>query len=284
MLVLAVGLCILTAACGSDDKKTAASASATRSAAELAAAESPYCDAAREWAVAELTPFDDGDPAAFQAHWQQYLAFMDKGARLSPPPIHDDWAVYAATVAKQTPVMEKFGYDKGKFEEQATPEEKAFFEDPGPEVGQAFDTLLSYESLTCASGQPPAADVDFSGEKKAVAYCAAVAENNELNGELFGGGAKPADVRKMLESKDFQAVVDKQYSAAPEIIKDDAKALNAYWHDKQVPLTVERGYDFRKILLDGPQADREVLQSTAPEIREHYARVAAYEEQVCGGE
>lgn len=285
MLVLAVGMCIFTAACGdSDDDRTASTktTSAKPPAASNAASESPYCNAAREWAVYELTPFDDGDPAVFRSFWQDYLDFIDKGTRLSPPPIHDDWAVYAAAVAKQTPVMERFGYDKGRFEEQATPEEKALFESPGPEAEQALQAVLSYEALTCATGQPPAADVDFSGEEKAVEYCKAVEADKEMVDEVRRAGMSADKVRALATSRGFLDIIDKELDTAPDVIKDDVEAVGTFIKEQQLPLLARRGYDMRRILLDGPQADREILQATAPEVREHYARVAAYEEQVCG--
>ena len=282
MLILAVGISILTAACGKDTEKTATTAKPTATA--NAAAESPYCDAAREWAVAELTPFDDSDPAAFRAHWDAFVAFIDKGTQLSPAPIHDDWAVYGAVIAKQTPVLERFGYDKGRFEEQATPEEKALFEDPGPEAGKAFATVLNYEALTCATAQPPAAEVDFSDEKPAQAYCEAAGADNEMMGEVVGNGFTPEDFRALVTSKDYQAVTKKERDAAPAVIKDDAEALYTFLQEEQLPLVAKRGYDVRKIILDGPHADREILQGTAGAVRDSSARLAAYEEQVCGAE
>src|SRR5438445_12822948 len=55
------------------------------------AASSAYCDAARQWAIHELVPVNDQDPAAFKTYWNEYLGFVDKGVHLSPKPINAEW-------------------------------------------------------------------------------------------------------------------------------------------------------------------------------------------------
>ena len=42
-------------------------------------------------------------------------------------------------------------------------------------------------------------------------------------------------------------------------------------------------HDIRRLLLEGTAEERAILQSTDPAIRTHYARVAAYEQQLCQG-
>jgi len=43
------------------------------------------------------------------------------------------------------------------------------------------------------------------------------------------------------------------------------------------------GYDFIGVIREGTPDERADLQLTADAIRDQYARVTAYEEQVCGG-
>jgi hypothetical protein len=41
------------------------------------------------------------------------------------------------------------------------------------------------------------------------------------------------------------------------------------------------GYDVRHLVLDGTAEERAIFQSTDPAIRDHFARVRAYDEQLC---
>jgi hypothetical protein len=160
--------------------------------------------------------------------------------------------------------------------------EKAALDQPPENVQQAQAAIHRYESDVCASEQPSAAEVDFSGEKKAAAYCDAIAKNNEMVGEVFAGGAKPDAIKALLTGKEFDAVLQAQRDNPPAVIAADVKALGSYWNERQVPTWETYDFDMRKAILNGKQADREVIQTTDPAIREHFARALAYEEQVCG--
>jgi hypothetical protein len=282
VLVLAIGICILAAACGSDDKKTAAVAKPA--AASSAEAASAYCDTARDWAVHELTPVDvEGDAAAARTYFAEYVAFNHKGREQAPAVIRDEWNLSAGAVdAQLVPVLEKYGYDLGRLMSEGSDAEKALLDQPPEDVQHAQDAIHLYESKVCAAGQPPAAEVDFSKEKKAAAYCQAVGADDEMTGKVLGAGADPEAIRKLATSKEFLAVLKKEHDNAPAVIKADTDAMYTFVQHQHLPLLERRGYDFRKILLDGPQADREILNSTSPEVRNHFARIAAYDEQVCG--
>jgi hypothetical protein len=234
--------------------------------------------------VDQLVPVDESDPAAVRPYWAEYLAFTGKARRLAPAVIRDEWILNDDAIRTQlTPVLEKYGFDPQRMEAEATDAEKAIAEQPPEDIQRAQAAIHRYESEVCAAEQPPAADnVDFSTEQRATAFCEALAADDEMSAAALAAGAKAEDMRKLATSAEFQAVIDKEHDTAPAVIKADADALYRYWKTRQLPLVAERGYDIRAILLEGPQADREVLQSTSREIRDHYARVAAYEERVCG--
>lgn len=275
MLVTSLGVSILMTACGGDDRANDAPTSG-------AAAESAYCDLARDWSWHERAPVDEGDPAAARPYWKEYLAFNAEARRLAPASIEEAWAANDLAVRTQlTPILEKYDFDKQRMIEQATDEEKAIAGEPSEDVQEAQASIHRYESEVCAAAQPAAADVDFSRQEKPTGYCDAVSADREMFGGALAAGAKE-DFQSLLTSKEYEAVVAQVRDTAPEAIKADADALYEHWRTKQVPMVTRRGYDIRAILIDGPQPDREILQSTSAEVRDHYARVAAYEEQVCG--
>lgn len=283
VLILAVGICVLTAACGSDTKKTATAAKS--SAAANAASESAYCDTAREWAVHELVPYDNSDPAATKTWFDDYLAFSQRAAGQAPAELRDEWTLNVEAISTQLiPVLQKYEFNVQRLMAEGSDEEKSLIDQPPESIQEAQAAIHRYESNVCASEEPAAAEVDFSSEKRAAAFCGAIEADNEMVGAVNEAGMSPADVRKLATSKGFKDVLQKQRDTAPAVIKDDVEALDTFVQDKQLPLMAEHGYDIRKILLDGPQADREILQRTAPEVRDHYARVAAYEQQVCAAE
>lgn len=249
------------------------------------ASESAYCKEARRWSVHEMTPRDDADPAVFRPYWQEYLAFVANGTRLSPKPIHDDWAVYAANVKKQTAVAEKYGYDQGRVEREATDAEKAVIESPGDAVEHAFHNVISYEALTCSAGQPPAADASFKSEKPG-AYCQTLEADDAYVKPLKESGYDPKLVRETMTDPAKQAerkTIDAKFiSTAPPAIRDDVKAEVTWWNEQQKPVVARYGYDLKKVLIEGSTKDREAMQLTDKKIRDQFARVLAYEQQVCG--
>ena len=246
------------------------------------ASESAYCKAARDWSVTEMNAHDDGDPAAFKTYWTKYRAFVDRGVELAPQNLHADWVTYSAAIAKQTAVLHKYGYDRARFEEGASDDEKALVESPSDAAQAAFHNVLTYEALMCSAAQPPAADEDFSNEKPG-AYCDVVAKDNEHNAPVFEAGASRAGVKSLATDTAYLSKVDADLVAtAPAVISDDVKAVVTWWQERQRPVLVKYDYDMRKIVLSGSDQDRRDLQLTGPTVATHFARTVAYEEQVCG--
>ncbi len=247
-----------------------------------AAESSSYCRLARKWAAHEIDPRDDANPAWFKPYWAQYLTFSGQAVKIAPSAIAKDWRVYHATITTQTAVLEKYGYDQARYEREATADEKKTFDDPGPAASSAFDNVLRYEALTCNAAQPAAADVDFSKEKPG-AYCDAVTKDNERIAPVFEGGAMPAQLKAAVLDPQTKTSGAAAIATAPSVIKNDVKASVAWQEDRQAKVLKKFGFDIRKILLTGSAQDRRDLNSTDPKVRDHFARTAAYAQQVCEG-
>jgi hypothetical protein len=246
------------------------------------ASESAYCQEARDWAIHELDPRDDASPVWFKQYWGEYLAFTQKAAAVAPTEIKHDWTLYVAAIAKQTPIFEKYGYDNARGEAEATEEEQAVFA-PSEKEQEAFDAILSYEALTCDAAQPPPAKVDFSALKPGE-YCDILATDNERFAPVAEAGMQPADVRAVsLDPKNEKAWED-LVRTAPSAIKDDVRIDVAWQREHQRPTMKKYGYDMRKIMRDGSAQDRRDLNRTDKRVRDHFARIGAYEEQVCNAE
>src|SRR3954470_1275675 len=153
------------------------------------AAASPYCDAARHWAIHELVPVNDGDPAAFKTYWGEYLAFVDQGVRLAPKAINANWKLVSTELQPFTAVLTKYDFDVKALMEKGSDQEKSMTEPP-PDGKKAQDAIKSYESEVCGAMQPQAAAVDFSSEKPGP-YCDAVKTGNERAGKVIADGADP---------------------------------------------------------------------------------------------
>ena len=246
-----------------------------------AAENSAYCKEAHIWAVHELDPRDDQNPAWFKPYWSEYLDFAKKASAVAPAAIKDDWAIYNTTIAKETALLEKYGYDQGRAEAEATAEEKKVYQDPGKKANDAFDAVLRYEALTCDAAQPLAADVSFKGQKPG-AYCDAVAKDNERIAPAFEQGAHPDALKAVFLSEASKKFDAEALRTAPAVIKDDVKANIAWWKNQQRSVLEKFKFDVRKILLNGSAQDRRNLNLTDQKIRDHFARTLAYEQQVCG--
>ena len=273
----AVAAVLIVAAAGcADDDDIASEEGGTAP----AASESAYCDAAVDWAVHDMTPFDDSDPAEFRAYWEAFLAFEAVATDTAPDEIKADWElkVTAEADAGVTEVFEKYGYDVATMEASGTPEELAAFEAP-PEVQAAQDRILGYESAVCGSGQPQAADVSYAGEEPGP-YCELVAVKDELAADALASGDS-AEVEAVFG--ELEQGADALIEAAPEIIEDDVVELAAWTTGRQRDVAEHFDYDLRAAMQDGTAQDRFDLNHADEEIREQYARVLAYEEQVCGG-
>lgn len=279
-VVLVLGLSL--GACSSDGGDTEeASAASPTTAAPDEAAESAYCVAAREWAIYEVTqPVDETDPAAFEAYWNEFLAFEQTALDTAPDELRSDWQRKVDTEDETiNPVLEAYDYDVVALQENGTPEELATLEPP-PDAAEAQDRILVYEADVCGAQQPRPADISFQGED-AGAYCDAVAAEQERVSEVMGGGADPAEVEALVA--ELVEGGPAQVEAAPASIQDDVAAVVAWTAGEQRDVLEAHGYDFIGVIREGTPDERADLQLTADAIRDQYARVTAYEEQVCGG-
>ncbi len=280
-LAVALALGLTVGACSSsdagDDEAATTTAPATGTADDPA--ESAYCDAAREWAIHEVTqPVDETDPVAFEAYWNEFLAFEQTALDTTPDELAADWQRKVDTENETiNPVLERYDYDVVALQENGTPEELATLEAP-PDVEAAQDRILTYEADVCGAQQPRPADVSFEGEE-AGAYCDAVAAEQERIGEVMGGGADPADVEALVA--ELVEGGPAQVDVAPASIQDDVAAVAAWTAGEQRDVLAAHGYDFIGVIREGTPEERADLQLTADAIRDQFARVAAYEEQVC---
>ena len=276
--MLGMGVGLVAGACGDDDDTPVAASTASSAG---TAAESPSCDLARSWTLTEMNPVDESDPVAVEGYWTGYLDYLTQARDAAPEAVRDQYALGATAVEALVPVLDKYGFDYERVMGEGTDAEKALVEAPSAEVQAAQVEVLRYEGEVCAAQQPQAADVSFETEAPG-AYCEAIATNNEMVGQVFAAGVDPAEVREMMTSDEFEAAQDLALDNAPAAISDDVAVLDAYWREQQVPVWETYGYDLRTIMTEGTPLAREVVQSTAPEVRDHYARTLAYEEQVCG--
>ncbi|HWI05005.1 MAG TPA: hypothetical protein VNT52_14430 [Acidimicrobiales bacterium] len=229
----------------------------------------------------ELDPRHDEDPSWLKTYWGEYLDFVATAKRTAPEVIRAPWQAYGAQIEAQTQVFEKYGYDMRVAEEKATAGEKRVFEEPSEEAQAAFGEILSFEALTCDAGQPPAAEVDFSGERPG-AYCEALAADKELFGTVTDAGATPDKVREVVNSPEGMAIAQRLRQAAPPSIKADVEAVTDWQMHQQRAVLAANAYDMRSILLKGSAKERQALQLTDKAIRTPFARTVAYEQQVCG--
>jgi hypothetical protein len=282
LVALALASAAALGACGDDDGESAPTTNAAAASSGGDPAESAYCDTAREFAVHMLAPRDEGNPTWLRTYMDEYVAFVDEAASEAPDELADEWTLSSDGLKTTViPVLEKYGYDIERIMAEGTPEEQAVSE-PSPDVAAAQATILEYEAMTCGSAQPAAADVEFAGPTVA-AYCEASATLDGAFGEAIAAENSPAAMEQLLSSDEWTQLMSTMESSAPDEIKADVIAINAWDREKKIPLTGRYDYDIRRLLLEGTAAERAVLQSTDPAIREHYARVAAYEQQLCEG-
>jgi hypothetical protein len=274
----------LLAACGDDSSAGSAepAPAASETATADAAADSPYCRIALEWQVHELTPYDRSDPAVLEAYMGEYGDFVTDAAAAAPDEIHDEWALVDEAVnTTLIPLMARFGFDGARAQAEATPEELALMNEPPPAVQDAQEATHRYEALVCAAMQPPAADEHFTGPADS-AYCVATRNWDAAWGGIIGDGADPAAIEALLTGGQLEQLRAEAGAAVPEAIAVDWHAVDDFTQEQKLPLLAEYGYDIRRVLLEGSPEERAVLNGTDPAISEPYARVLAYENQVCG--
>jgi hypothetical protein len=267
MLGALTALAFLGAGCGDDNDASAAAAS-------------EYCDIASDWAVQELEQFDATDPTAFRSYWTDYSAFATAALAAAPEEIRSDWTlkVEAKEQSGMTEILEKYEFDLMAMEASGTQEERAAFEAP-PDVAAAQDRILVYESEVCGAQFPLAADISYAGEEPGT-YCELVASQDEQAAAALASG-DPTEVEAMFDLLAAGGVALTE--AAPDVIKDDVAAV-VEWTEGPHRTAVERhGFDIRATILDGTPQDRAAVNYADEEIRNQFARVTAYEEQVCYG-
>jgi hypothetical protein len=140
-----------------------------------------------------------------------------------------------------------------------------------------------YEAEVCGSQRPLPAKDTFAGPADED-YCAGVADFDAAMGEAFADGPDPRALQAIVESDDFDAGLAAEVDAAPAEIHDDVAAVAEWTRERHVTLLERYDYDLARVLLEGTAAERRTWQYGEPEIADAYARVVAYEEQLCGGE
>lgn len=279
LVTVAVVAVIVMGACGNDGGSDTRATNTTAKAVTSDASESAYCQTARRWAVHELTPVDDHDASGLRSYMKEYVAFIDEATAQAPAEIAAQWkASGTGFKAMVLPVLEKYGYSVERIQSEGTDAEKAA-SDPPPDLAEAQAAINEYEGRVCDASQPEAADVEFAGSADR-GYCEASATLNSLVNEAIAN-PDPNALKAVITGEDFSKMLAALAYEAPDEIRRDAVAVNTWDREKKIPLTASYGYDIRKLLLEGTAHERKILQSRLPEISDHYARVAAYEEQFC---
>lgn len=276
-LVLAV-LAVLAGCGGSDGDETAFT--------PVAGTESAYCDNFRAWQVHELAGDGDdpaiaGNPAAFEAYWNDYLAFNKTSLQQAPPVIRDEWVLSERAVRTVlTPVLAKYDFDLQRMEREGTAAEKALGE-PTPAVQKAQDAIHAYEARVCGVDPPPAADVVFKADGSSKSYCTALGTFNSELEKIESSRFDPDVMRTFVTADSFTEALDALDAAAPVEIAADVKAETEWFRTRWSDVIAEFDYDIRRIWLDATPEDRAVFNLSHPDVVEHSSRTTAYEEQVC---
>jgi hypothetical protein len=281
--VLVAGLLLVTA-CGKSTTTQAVQTKAPTASSDFTGnPDGPYCRAALQWALVEMAPRDESSPTVEKKYWEDYDAFLKHSRDVAPAEIKQAIGVYTANgIDTVIPIIRKYGYDKKRFESQATAADKKSVETNPPGFDEAFEKIIAYEWQVCGNGTPDAAkNVKFSGEKTS-AYCVGAKEGNEAFQKVRESGFDPAVVKAFFTSKKFNDRIAKKESVAPEAIKSDVAADVNWIRTKQVPTLAKWDYDFHKVKLQAPAADRFAIDMSAVEIRDVERRLNAYEGQVCG--
>jgi hypothetical protein len=265
----------VVAGCGGGDHETAVPAEGFDSA---------YCNTARHWAVRELDPLDDSDPAAVATYWNEYLIFVETSLEQAPPAIRGAHIVHTRAVRTLiTPVLEKYHFDFKRIEADGSPSEQAVLGEPPPDVAKAQARIDAYRNRVCGyGGSPPAADVAFKASSATKPYCAAgAAQRNGLE-KVASSGFDPATFRSYVTSDSFLQSLDDQDAKAPPEIAADVKADNEWVRTRKLKVLEAFDYDLRRLLLEGSADDLAVFTYFDPAIIRQDSRVEAYQ-QLCTG-
>jgi hypothetical protein len=104
------------------------------------------------------------------------------------------------------------------------------------------------------------------------------AQQEEANGAIASGDPEQIEAFVVSQAESAPTIV----AAAPEVIADDVAAVSEWQLNEQSDALEAHGWDPAALMLDGSPQDRYDFNLTDEEIREEFARVAAYEQQVCG--
>ena len=242
--------------------------------------ESKYCRDALDWQLVDLDR--SGDQTVY---WTQYSAFLNKAMPVAPPPIEAPFARYADYNLKTfIPVLRKYHFDEKEFKKgNPTAAEKKIASGFPPKIEADFELIVRYESQVCGASIPRAADVKFTGNKASV-YCKDVREAEAAFEPVRASGFDPLVAKAYWAGPKLRALFARQAKDLPAEIAEDAKVERAFTFDTQIPTIARYGYDLRRIIRDAPVTDRWAMNLAGPEIRDHEARIAAYQQQVCGME
>jgi len=267
------------AGCGSSASKTATPATAAP-----ATTESRYCDTALRWQVHEITPLDPSNPAATKKWARDYAAYVQRAAEQAPAAIRADWSRSRRGVEGTfLPLLAKYGYSLERVQARGSAHEKALLDSPPPPIARAQDHIHAYDASVCAATRPEPADVTFKG-RAPKQYCALVGADNRATDGVRARGMKPAAIRALLTGRAYR---DRQrgFSAfAPPEISDDVATMVRFEAEQWDPLVARHGYDVVRLLLDGTQHDREVLNYQLAVVSRAFARIEAYDRQQCPAE
>ncbi len=280
--LIAAGL-VLASACGKEAKQAETAKPADAKTADFTGdPESAYCRAALEWALVELKP-RDGSVASETKYWNDYAAFLKHGQDVAPSEIKPAWELYANNGLNNViPVLRKYGFDEKRFTSEATAAEKKAVMETSQEFDKQFERILGYEWQVCGNGTPDSAtDVKFTGDKNS-AYCKDEAEGQDAFNKVRESGFDPAVVKAFFTSKELADSLPARLRDAPANIKADVEADVDWIRTKQIPALAKWSYDFTKVKLQAPAADRFAIDMSAVEIRDVERRLNAYDEQVCG--
>lgn len=251
--------------------------------------DSRYCVSARMWAVHELDGGADGayaggGAAALKKWWSEQLRYLKSSLEQAPAEIREAEAVNERAVRTRfTPLLEKYGFDFKRFEAQATRGEKAFVEQPPPEIVAADEARTRYQDRVCGTGgSPPPAKVTFRPSAASKAYCAAAEVQEKGLEPVVSSRFDPEVFRAYVTSDSFSRALDAQVAAAPPEIAADVKADNAWVRDHKLEVLKDYDYDLRRLLLEGSAADLAEFTYFDPAIAKQDSRVEAYVSQVCG--
>ncbi len=279
LVALTLGACGADGADPTDTASAEADGAESTSPAAATGTDDEFCGLARSWQVHELVEPDHEDPVAFAAYWAEYVVFVEASHAVAPDEIAGTWDTYAAIVAGMTDVFERYEFNGERFEAESTPEEQETIEPTDAESLAVNEAVLAFERERCATIQPAAAEVSFADEQ-AGAYCDAIEAESVILDEVAASDFDPEVVE--AAATEFDTRGEALLASAPEVIRADVEALTVWDDVRQRPVFEDYGFDFRRILLEASDAELADFNRIPPEIRDHFARTLAYEEQVCG--